>query len=141
MIEADQLLMEHLQLNHGDKVLQSHKIFTADGMPVIYVSNSIPAYLLPEDMIRSILSSPEITEPLYEFFEDCCGKRIEYHIATVSAEIAGKINFPDIPLENEEPLLVIEETAYCADDKPLWHSMEYFPQNNQITFNIIRLRN
>ncbi len=139
--QVDEQLAESLQISPGDKILRSKKIFTADDVPVIYVINSIPAFLFPEGLLQQVLESPEITEPLYEFFEEQFGKRIEYHVASLKATTAGRADFPDLPLDDSEPLLLVEEVAYNAEEMALWHSKEYFPQNNQISFNVIRIRN
>jgi DNA-binding GntR family transcriptional regulator len=141
IINADHKLAEVLHIKLGDDVLQSEKIFTADGKPVIYVINSIPTYLIPEEEIERILVFPELTEPLYEFFENICSNRIEKHVATLMAVTAGKVDFPNLQLDRNDPLLLIEEIAYNNDDVALWHSYEYFPQNEQMSFNVIRIRN
>lgn len=140
LMTAEEEVAEALHIRTGDKILRSDKIFTADGEPVIYVVNSIPVFLFPEGLIDKVLASPEITEPLYEFFEDFCGQRIEYHVASLKATVAGSVDFPDLPLREHEPLLVVEEVAYNHDEIPLWHSREYFPQNDQMSFNVIRMR-
>jgi len=141
LIEADNELAESLQISPGDKILHSEKIFTADDIPVIYVINSIPAYLFPEGLIEKVLKSPEMTEPLYDFFEVQFNKRIEYHVASLKATTAGQANFPELPLDDCDALLLVEEVAYNVDEMALWHSKEYFPQNNRISFNVIRIRN
>jgi len=141
VIHAGEALAESLDLTPGDKILSSEKIFTADDVPVIYVVNSIPVSLIPESLLEKILESPEITEPLYEFFEEHCGKRVEYHVASLKATTVERAGFPELPLDDCEPLLLVEEVAYNVDELPLWHSKEYFPQNNQISFDVVRIRN
>jgi GntR family transcriptional regulator len=138
--QADQELASTFNLRKGDPVFQTEKIFTADGSPVIYVVNCIPTNLFGEDLANRLVKSPEITEPLYEFFENQLGRRIEYHIASISAVSGLEGNFSDLALDEKTPLLRIEETAYDEDEMALWHSLEYFPQNGQMMFNVIRIR-
>lgn len=141
LIKANEQLAESLKIKTGEQILRSHKIFTADEIPVIYVVNSIPTSLFPKGLVEKVLATPDITEPLYGFLEDHCRERIEYHIASLKSIIARQADFPDLPLGANEPLLVIEEVAYNVDETALWHSKEYFPQNNLISFNVIRIRN
>lgn len=134
-------LARSLQLDPGDTVMQSQKIFTADGDPVIFCTNSIPTRLFPTGLIDEALRQPQITEPLYAFLEQRCKQRVEYHVASIQAITANMCDFPDVPLEDEAPLLLIEEVAYNNEEEALWHSMEYFPQKSQMTFDLIRFRN
>jgi GntR family transcriptional regulator len=141
LINAGTKIASALQISKGEKIIRSEKIFTADEVPVIYAVNSINACLFSDDLVTEVLKSPDITEPLYDFFENRVGKRIEYHIASLSATSAQEANFSDLSVEDSVTLLAIEETAYDKDEVALWHSLEYFPQNGQMSFNIIRIRN
>lgn len=60
---AEAHLADLLQVDPGDPVLRSHKIFTADGSPVIFCINTLPGWLLDEEASRSVLGRPESTEP------------------------------------------------------------------------------
>lgn len=128
-----------LDLEPDAPVLRSHKIFTADGEPVIYCVNSIPTRILGDDLVQEALASPEITEPLFDLLERRCNQRTEYQVAHVQPEIARGCDFPDMPLDPYHPVLFLEEVGYSSDELPLWHSRSYFPKS-QMSFDLVRYR-
>ena len=137
--QPERAVGEALQLAPGQAVLRSHKIFTADGAPVIYCINSIPAHILGEELIRAALEQPGMTEPLFDLLELRCGQRTEYQIAKVQPAIARDCDFPELPLAPDHPVLYLEEVGYNADEQPLWHSHSFFPKS-QMSFDLIRYR-
>ena len=130
---------EKLMLQAGDMVFSTKKIFTADGDPLIYVENSIPLWPFSEEIIKEITQNPKITEPLVDFIENNSNQRIDYHLAHVCAEIAVNFQYPGMPFAANTPILKIEEVAISTEEKPLWHSFEYF-SCGIISFDIIRKR-
>jgi len=128
-----------LRLVPGHLVLRSHKIFTADGQPVIYCVNSIPARILGEELAQAALRDPDTIEPLFDLLEQRCGQRTEYQIARVQPAVARDCDFPDLPLAPDHPILDLEEVGYNAEELPLWHSRNYFPRG-QMSFDLIRYR-
>lgn len=132
-------LVKALNIEADQGVLQGHKIFTADGEPVIYCVNSLPSWIFEAGVLQNVISRPETTEPLYSFLEETCNQRVEFIIANVRADVAQNCDFPDLPLDVFAPVLVIEEVGHNSDEVALWHSVEYFP-GNQMTFELVRHR-
>jgi GntR family transcriptional regulator len=130
---------EALRLAPGAHALEACKVFTADGQPVIYCINTVPVAILGEPLAAEALHDPQATEPLFDVLEQRCGRRTEYQIARLRAERARDCRFPDLALAPDTPLLYIEEVGYTADDTPIWHSHEYFP-NSHMTFELVRDR-
>ncbi len=132
-------LAERLKVHSGDSVLQSQKIFFADGQPVIYCINSIPIGVLGDELAEEAVAKPEIIEPLFDLLEKRCNQRTDYTVAKLQADIAKNCLFPRIPLRPSTPLLIIDEVAYNPNELPLWHSLAYFPSSH-MTFELIRHR-
>lgn len=138
MIVPDPDLAEALGLAPDQPVLQSHKIFTADGLPVIYCITSIPGWVFEADF--DVADHPGLTRPLYDFLERHGGQRVEYHIAKLRADIAQNCQLVvDIPYDPLTPMLVISEIGYNADERPVFHSLEYYP-GNHMSFELVRRR-
>lgn len=139
LILPDSKLINSLKIKKEVKVLQTFKIFTANSNPVIYCINHIPISLLAQDRVQEVLTSPKITEPLYGFLEQYCNQWVNYHIASLRADLAQNCPFPKIMLAPNTPILVIEEVGYNTDERPIWHSYEYYPPS-KMTFELIRHR-
>ena len=129
-----------LKIEPGQVALQEHKIFMADNKPVIYCINILPIRLFDKALLQEVIDTPEVTEPLYEFLEQRMQQRVEFFVAKVRAEIAKNCLFPELYLEPTVPVLTIDEVAYNPDEAPLCHTLEYFPSNTEMSFELIRRR-
>ena len=141
IIPADEDILEKLQLEAGSSVLRIRKIFTANGDPIIYVINHIPVWVFEDILTEEEILLPGTTESFIEFFEEICGQRISHFISSVKAEIFENIDAP-VTLINDgpnTPVLVINETGYNGNDKPMLSSCEYHP-GDWMTFRMMRRR-
>ena len=129
-----------LKIEPGQPALHEYKIFMADDKPVIYCINILPTRLFDEALLQEVVDTPEITEPLYEFLEQRTQQQIEFFVAKVRAQIAQNCVFPELSLDPTVPVLTIEEVAYNPGEAPLCHTLEYFPSNTEMSFELIRRR-
>ena len=129
-----------LNIESDQPALQEYKIFLADDEPVIYCINILPTRLFDEALLQEVVDTPNITEPLYDFLEQRTQHQVEFFIAKVRAEIAQNCIFPELYLDPTVPVLTIEEVAYNSDEAPLCHTLEYFPSNTEMSFELIRRR-
>jgi GntR family transcriptional regulator len=140
MIIPPDELASALNLVPDQPVLQSSKIFTADDLPVIYCITSVPGWVLEADLAFPAANHPGLGQPLYQFLEQFGHQRVEYHIATLRADLVQGIDFSvDLPYDPLTPMLVISETGYNADERPVFHSLEYYP-GNYMSFELVRRR-
>ncbi len=139
LVSPDESVAEQLGLDPDQPVFRTHKIFTADGEPMIYVTNSLPVWLFGDSLLSKVIAQPSITEPLLDFLDQQCNQKIDFHVAKIWADNARNCAFPRLPLEHDAPVLVIEEVGYNTDEVPVWHSFEYFPRNS-MAFELIRYR-
>jgi GntR family transcriptional regulator len=137
---ANTKIAEALQIDSETQVLEAHKIFTADGEGVIYCVNTIPMWMFDGALLEEVLDDPDITEPLYDFLEQRCNQSVEYHFAKIRPSIAKKCDFCYVlPFEPDTPVLVIDAIAYSNNERPLFHTFEYHPEN-QMAFELVRRR-
>jgi len=129
-----------LRIEPDQIALQEHKIFMADNKPVIYCINTLPIRLFDKALLQEVIDTPEITEPLYEFLEQRTQQQIEFFVANVRAEIAQNCAFPGLTIGPTVPVLTIDEVAYSSDEVPLCHTLEYFPSDTEMSFELVRRR-
>jgi len=140
VVSAESVTAAMLQIPVGEQVLVSQKVFTADGEAMIYCLNTLPAHLFHPDRLAQIVNNPEILEPFFIFIEQETGLRVEYYVAHVRPMKAGNCRFyTPIPLPENTPMLVIDEVAYTAEGRPIYHTFEYHPEG-KMDFELIRRR-
>lgn len=140
IVPAEQNLADQLQISPGDEVLVSQKVFTADGNPMIYCINSLPVTLFSPDLLLQILANPATLEPFFTVMEQEIGMRVEYYVAHVRPmQIGSCHSYSPISLPESTAVIVIDEVAYTAEGRPIFHTFEYHPEN-KMDFELIRRR-
>jgi GntR family transcriptional regulator len=136
---AGQLECERLDVEEGSAILRVAKIFTADGEPVIYVVNLIPHRILGDGLFAEIQRRPELTEPIYTFFEEQCGQRVGYHIATLAAILAGDAEIAIPGVDPFTPLLTMSSIGHDRDGRPVFESRSTYP-DPRVQMRLLRRR-
>lgn len=142
LVLADDRDASNLSVEVGSRLISLRKVFTADGAPLIYVKTSLPESTL-RDQFDKALVNPGITEPLFEFIERGCGRRVKKMIAwfwpeTVQGCMAeAKIEIPN--KASETPVLRMDYIAYNEGDSPLFESHQAY-LGRSIKFTLLRSR-
>jgi GntR family transcriptional regulator len=140
VVSAESSTAALLQIPVGADVLISQKVFIADGEPMIYCINTLPAHLFNPDRLDQIVDNPEILEPFFIFLEQETGLRVEYYVAHVRPMKASNCRFyTPLPLPEDTPVLVIDEVAFTLEGRPIFHTFEYHPEG-KMDFELIRWR-
>lgn len=141
LIAPSETTAVRLQLTSEDRVLEVHKLFSADDEPIIYCVNLIPDWVFASVFSPEQALQPGLTEPFFPFFEEKCGRRIEYYISNVRADRLKDCPLPPVfsALDPDLPTLVIDEIGYDAAERPVHQSIEYHP-GNRMNFKLIRSR-
>lgn len=118
---ADSNLALVLRVTLGSPVAVVKRVRTADGEPMIYTIDKIPAHILGEDV-----SGGTFPESLFEYLRDKRGVVFGYSDLSVqsivpSAYVAGLLHLPP-----NMPLLLIEETYYTPRDEPILTCQNYY---------------
>jgi GntR family transcriptional regulator len=139
VVQADVDMALDLGVNQGSDLLRVEKVFTADGVPVIYVVNLTPVAVLGEELMVEAVHRPSITEPIYKFLEDCCQRDVEYHIATLEAMHVQEFETRIPNVDPLSPILVMKSVAFDADDQPVFRSLSAYP-DKRMRFRLLRQR-
>jgi GntR family transcriptional regulator len=114
-----------LQLGRGDTVLAVERVRTADGRPVIYSRDRIPARLLKTDLdVHSL-------DPSLFALLGSSGHAADHATATLRAVASTSFTAKVLGVRRGKPLLYIEEVDYDRDGTPVmlsreWHVSEAF---------------
>jgi GntR family transcriptional regulator len=139
LIVPDDKVTQKLELKESQQVFEVHKIFTADGEPVIYSHNYIPGWLYEDVLSEEEILAPKSTEPFFHFFRDICGHEMDYYLSDVRVGLTTE--YPSIAdlmgVEDCMPMLVIDEVGYSAEGLPLNYATEYF-FGNTVIFSLRR---
>jgi GntR family transcriptional regulator len=137
---ANSTMANLLQIPAGAEVFVSHKVFIADEEPMIFCTNTLPANIFDPDLLKRVVSKPEMLEPLFAFLEQELDLRVEYYVAHVRPVNADNCHFyTPLPMPDTTPVLEIDEVAYTAEGHPIFHTYEYHPEN-KMSFELIRRR-
>ena len=133
-------LVKKLEISPHEEIIQLRKVFTADGEPVIYCVNSIPKWVLKGSLIQDVLRRPSITEPIFEFLETKCLESLVFYISAVRPDIMGNCPIKTNDFPSTTLALVIDEVGHNKQEKPIMHSIHYYP-GNKMKFELMRRRN
>ncbi len=121
-----------LNLNQQDRVFLVKRVRKADGIPLVYCIDKIPADLVgdhyqlkSESMLMSLQQDAGITIS----YAQADIKTIGYH-----DEISQILR-----CDRDTPLLILKQTHYDLNDKPVLYSLNFF-RSDQVSFNVFRKR-
>lgn len=123
---------EKLALSAGEETLCTANIFLADGLPVIYCIDVIPAKL-----VCHAYREEELHGPVYSFLENRCHEKVAYNITEVTPVIADEQLQEILQCDPVTPLHYFEEVAYNDRDVPVMYSQEYY-RPEYFSFRVIR---
>lgn len=136
---ATPLEAERLDVDEGSDLLRVKKVFTANGEPVIYVINLIPHRILGDGLFFEVQRRPELTEPIYTFFEEQCGHRVDYLVATLTPILARDSEIPLGEIDPITPLLTMSSIGHDRDGQPVFESRSTYP-DPRIQLKLLRRR-
>jgi len=141
LIEPRPDLAQNLSLDAGLRVLRVHKVFLADGDPIIFCINHIPQWVFQDVYTPAEAIQPGLTEPFFDFFENRCNQRISNYVSSVRADILRNCPYssPFNKMDPLTPVLIIDNIGFNYEDRPIHQSIEYHPAN-LMNFKLIRSR-
>lgn len=130
VVEADEIARDSLQLIEGDEVVRIERVRTADGRPVVFSIDTLPAHLTDS-------ASFFIGDSIYEFLADVAGRPVEYGEAKIYPATAGDQVAASLEVDEGALLIVIEQVDFDAGGRPVLHSLEWH-LSDAFTFGVIR---
>jgi GntR family transcriptional regulator len=132
-------LAHALKISEQEEVIRLHKVFTADGEPVIYLVNTIPAWVVGEEVKAEILDNPQVTEPIFDFLEEVSNQKLTFYICAIRSETMQNCPCEGVTFDLSETALVFDEVGHTQANVPVLHSIHYYP-GNRMKFELIRRR-
>jgi len=111
---ADQDTRKNLRLGPHESVLVVRKVFLADDLPVIHCEDFIPLRL-----VRQPFAKHQLSQHVFTFLEEFAGERAAYYVAELTPTVAKGAIAQRLSCPPGTPLLLFEEVAYNAKDKPI----------------------
>lgn len=132
-------VLQKLDLDEEMRVLEVHKVFTADGNPVIYSLNYIPEWVFQDSISSEQALVPGATEPFFRFFRDICKCEIKYYLSDVYVGMPSDYPLITGPMKvtQDTPILVIDEVGFDLGERPVNYAIEYLP-GNRMQFSLVR---
>ncbi len=128
----NQMIAKQLDLAQGDEVLRTGNIFLADGVPVIYCVDYIPAKL-----VRSAYHDHELHGPVYTFLENRCSQRVDHNLTEVIPVVVDESLSEHLQCKRGTPVHYFRETAFNVDEEPIMYSDEYY-RPEYFSFYVLR---
>ncbi len=130
IIKADSRLASILRVKSGSEVLEVHKLFFADEIPIIYFVNHYPAWIFKSELTIEQAKKPGITEPPDKFLYKYCGIHLTRFNSIIHPEISSKVGLLDLFNFREDctPILIVDDTGYDTEKNIVFHSVEYLTQ-------------
>ena len=125
-------IADKLALDPGAEVITTANVFLADGAPVIYCVDIIPARL-----VQQAYRDEELHGPVYTFLEKRCDQHLSHTIAELLPVIAGEYRGYLLHCPAGAPLHLFREVGFNKDETPIIYSTEYY-RPEYFSFNILR---
>ncbi|MEM5839800.1 GntR family transcriptional regulator [Bacillus sp. LMB3902] len=124
--------MLRFQYAEETEIFLLERVRTANGMPVVYCLDKIPVDILPEGFSHE-------QESMFEWLENKSGAVISYAVADIVP-----IGYHDtisqiLDCDPETSLLLLKQTHYDQNDKPVLYSLNYF-RADKFRFHVVRKR-
>ncbi|NJN94835.1 MAG: GntR family transcriptional regulator [Anaerolineales bacterium] len=121
-----------LALEPETELLTTANIFLADGLPVIYCLDFIPAHL-----VKQAYRDEELHGPVYTFLEKRCGQRVDHNITEILPVVADHRLSELLDCPAGTPLHYFAEVGFNNHNIPILYSEEYY-RPEFFSFTVIR---
>ena len=119
---ADQEMAEQLKVEVDTPLVTVERVRTADGRPVVYSLDTLPASVLQQAEVDPQLF---LTRSIYDILQTSLGLVIDYGIARLLPVNAPDFVAKKLALSKNALALYIVQTDYSPDDIPVVYSREY----------------
>ncbi len=122
-----------LALSDGSLGWTVHSLRLADGLPVIYCRDVIPAVLVPDRLTMQ----KRVSKPLLDFFREELGNRPQYAFLTIGAALPDGDIIEQLHCTADEPLVTLTGIAFDGTDRPLYYHHAYI-RSQHIDLTLVR---
>ncbi|MGM0859946.1 MAG: GntR family transcriptional regulator [Bacillota bacterium] len=124
--------INRFRLEHDQELFYLERVRTASGQPIVYCLDKIPMDILPDSFSHQ-------QESLFDLLEKHTGSVISYAATDIEPIGYHDTISPVLECEPETALLLLKQTHYDQNDKPVLHSLNYF-RADKFSFQVLRKR-
>lgn len=124
---------KRFQCDEDDKILTIERVRTADGEPVVYCIDKLPASFLPSDFVKNKEGS------LFSALEQSGKIHVAYAITYIDPVGYHEQASPILNCGRESALLVLKQLHYDDHDQVVLYSKNYF-RADKFSFHVVRKR-
>lgn len=138
-IEADEQISKKLDIPVKSRVLNIHKLFTADGDPIIYFKNYIPEWVYQGKVSKEKILQPGATQPFFRFFAECCHSEIKFLTSVIQPKKVNECQLPDAfsVYPGNTNVLEVEDIGYNGSNTRVFLSIEHLLKEASV-FYVVR---
>ncbi len=125
--EADLLSFWHLE-----SVAEIHRVRTANGVPVLYCIDVLPASLAPE-------TAESLDESLFQYLERQWGQVVIFARTAIEVALATPAMAHHLQIDPDTPLLRLGQAHFNQQSRPILWSRDHFV-TDRFHFDVLRHR-
>lgn len=125
--------IERFQTDIDDQIIEIKRVRTADGEPVVYCIDKVPASYLPEQFIQNEDVS------IFSALEKSGAIRVAYAVTYIDPIGYHDVVSPILKCGKETALLLLKQLHYDDNDKVVLYSKNYF-RADKFSFHVVRKR-
>lgn len=116
-----------------DKIVTIERVRTADGEPVVYCIDKVPASYLPTDFVNK----KEVS--IFSALEQSGAIHVAYAVTFIDPLGYHEVASPLLKCNKETALLVLRQVHYDDNERVVLHSKNYF-RADKFSFHVVRKR-
>jgi len=115
-----------------DRIAKIERVRTADNQPVVFCIDKVPKGLIPIDTVHK-------EDSLFGVMEEYANKQIAYAVTYIEPIGYHDRIYDYLDCDPEQPLLLLKQMHYTADDEAVLYSANYF-RPDIFSFHVLRKR-
>jgi len=122
LVPAGETAARHLAISPADTVLKVCRLIGADGKPVIYCEDYIPAALIK----KKEFTNEDLQKPIFSFLKQFCSLEPHMDLTEVRPAVADEALARMFCVAEGTPLLYLDELDYDKEGMPMLYSPQYY---------------
>jgi GntR family transcriptional regulator len=134
-----EIIQNALNLAPDEQVLVSQKKFQANNDPKVFCHVYLSKSVIGSELTKRLEADPSANDSLFAFLDERPELKTKYVLSDLDVGRAENCPFPDLPLDRNAPMLIIRQVGYGPNEKPVWCTHEYYPEDS-FRFGVVRRR-
>lgn len=127
VIKATATLADILEIETGTEILEVHKVYTADDIPIILFINHYPGWVFQAGLKISEATQPGLTEPPEIFLLNYCNIHMVRFNSIIYPEMVSRVNLPGMfnIIDPNSAMLIVEDIGFDDRGRKVFYSIEH----------------